>query len=115
MCNGRSDSADTNRGFGGKYTWIVPVLTDEREEAADHFDLEITWFLPYEMVGRDKDLAITTGGDYRYLIPVRGSQAIQNLCLERLYFFGYFASRSNCTRDINYDRGGTFLYLCWQY
>ena len=114
MCNRRSGSADTNKGFGGIYTWIVPVRTDEREEAADHFDLKIAWSLPKE-IGRDKVLEITAGGNYRYLIPVRGSRAIKNLCLFRPFSFEFFNSRSHCTGDINYGRGGDYLYLCWEH
>lgn len=60
--NGGSD--DINRGFKGKYVWLVPRWTLDTDKAATSFDI----FIQKDPVSGWKDLAAGAGGNYRYVV-----------------------------------------------
>jgi len=97
---------DINKGFEGKYVYIKPIYTTTESQGVTSFSLIID---KNSKSGYD-DLAKGTGGDYRYLIPERGSgRKIKNVFLsENVQGDGH-------TGDINKNRGGRYLYLCWYF
>ena len=97
--------------MGGKYTWLIPVFTDRKEEAATSFSVTITNDWPAK-ISKDRDLVRGSKGPSRYLTPHKSSNkpAITGLSFWRPIFS---TSYSSCTSDINEGRGGDFLYLCW--
>ena len=106
-------SADVNKGMGGKYTYVIKVMTTNPAEAATSF----VFFnqntpLPKEYYG--DDYAEGAGGDYRYIkksfdrekSPIRWD----NLKLCR----GSVPHGWGSTTDLNKGRGGDDLYLIWK-
>lgn len=96
---------DINKGFQGKYVFLRPTFTTNRMEAATKFNLLIE-SLPLS----HRDLALGSGGAYRYILPVNDinvTRKISRIWLsEREEGDGY-------TGDINRGRGGRYLFLNW--
>ncbi|KAG6826190.1 hypothetical protein H0H92_000771 [Tricholoma furcatifolium] len=116
-------SDDINAGQGGKYVWLVPVMTTNVSEAITTIDL----FIQGTADPRYPDVSMGAGGPYRYLVPVTQSNTnmfITKLTLARnSYSNGAISNLPNitfvgfpqgATSDINKDRGGDFLYLVWE-
>ncbi|KAG4070498.1 hypothetical protein HA402_005730 [Bradysia odoriphaga] len=110
-------SADINSGFGGDYVWLVPIWTTYMMEGVTkiHFVVQMSWNSTYS------DLAAGAGGGYRYLKmekDIGSSKRIKSVGLLRsskhikdIREFGW----DERTSDINENRGGNYLYLCWKY
>ncbi|KAG6824905.1 hypothetical protein H0H92_005439 [Tricholoma furcatifolium] len=113
-------SADINADQGGKYVWLVPVMTTNVSEAMTTIDL----FIQNTPDPRYPDVTVGAGGPYRYLVPVR--QSSEDLYITRLSLVRATSAISNianvtyiglpqgATSDINAGRGGDYLYLSWE-
>ncbi|KAI0265965.1 hypothetical protein BC834DRAFT_824277 [Gloeopeniophorella convolvens] len=107
---------DINKGFKGKYVWLVPVWGTDTRKAINNVDLVIQG----KADNRYQDLAKGAKGDFRYLIPVHTAnnpQYITDLKLLRTPHStqpdpnsGY----TGTTGDINKGRKGDYLYLIWR-
>ncbi|KAG5352798.1 hypothetical protein C0989_000460 [Termitomyces sp. Mn162] len=114
-------SDEINYMYGGKYVWLVPMMTTMVSEAINHFDLVIT----SNADPHHDDLAKGAGGAYRYLIPVKKTTTdllMTELTLARfssdvhllLSTMFYPHLPKGFTTDINMERGGEYLYLVWK-
>ncbi|KAG5725213.1 hypothetical protein E4T56_gene10119 [Termitomyces sp. T112] len=113
-------SDNINYGFDAKFVWLVPVYTTQVSEALTNFDL----IIQDQEDSRYNDLAAGTGGNYRYLIPVR--QNNQDLFISKLTLVRSASSLDDlfnvtwpglpqgATGNINAGREGTYLYLSRQ-
>ncbi|KAK7461489.1 hypothetical protein VKT23_008663 [Stygiomarasmius scandens] len=110
---GRSD--DINATFGGKYVWLVPEYTSDKDKALTG----IGFVMSDSANSNYNDLAAGAGGKYRYLIPevdASKSQKIGKLDLWRLGDGNTDGIGSKGrTGDLNKDRKGDYLYLGWDY
>lgn len=107
------DGQDINSGFGGQYVYLVAKYTFSRAEAALGFSLHTSYI--EDLNGND--LSKGDGRDlYRYIHthyrpggPSGGYRPVEKVYLsESPMGHGH-------TDDLNKDRGGRFLYLCWTY
>lgn len=97
-----------------RYVWLVPIHTEDADEAATRFDL----YIQEKAQSGWSDLAKGTGGSYRYLRGVPDKNVpdkITNLSLDRANsevkdFGGY----DGHTGDINRGRALSYLYLVWK-
>jgi len=97
---------DINKGFGGAYTWLRPVVTTNRQEAASGFEF---WRQRRPAIGF-LDLAKDTKGDYRYITALtEGGAAVTKVWLQE----NRPGNGDLCTINLNIRRGGRRLYLCW--
>ncbi|KAK1216097.1 hypothetical protein PQX77_021275 [Marasmius sp. AFHP31] len=116
-------SDDTNFGMGGKYVWLMPKYTTDTTRAATSFEIRIQGHPD----SRYNDLAAGGGGDYRYAVTIHDQRTIAkvtNLILFRDN--NRLSSDAICrqvgpsnlwfgaNRDINENRGGTYLWLVWK-
>ncbi|KAJ6078371.1 hypothetical protein N7467_008124 [Penicillium canescens] len=111
------NSADINKGFGGKFVWIIATFNSNQDRAISTVQIQI----------QDKqdenrwDLSAGAGGNYRYLHPLkegtakiteikllRRSEKVEWATVKDLGFQGW-------SGDINQGRGGDFLHLVWKY
>ncbi|CAF3381942.1 unnamed protein product [Rotaria socialis] len=108
-------SDDLNKDFRGKYTWLVAEYTTNVEDAASSF---LIYMQSQEKHGME-DIARGTGGDFRYVVPVknqREKKKINEINLLRssnsvdVVPDGY----SGKSIDINRGRKKDFLYLIWK-
>lgn len=108
-------SSDINKGFNGKFTWLVPTYTDNPDDACTGFIF----------VRQDKalpglgDMAEGAGGQFRYLIVKKELQVrvkVRRVALWRLgsRFDGVPGGFRAKTGDLNEGRGGDFLYFAWE-
>ncbi|PPQ65109.1 hypothetical protein CVT24_003070 [Panaeolus cyanescens] len=101
---------DINKGFGGEYSYLVPVYTENPSEAATAFSITIT---SMEELNAD-DLCKGDGKHERFVYlnahySLSNGPPIKRLSLsEKEEGIGY-------TIDLNKGRGGRFLYLNWWY
>lgn len=110
-------SPDINNGFGGKYVWLVPIWTSSKDESVTN----IHFVKQEDHNDAYKDLAAGTGGEYRYLKMMKDTShtRIKRVGLLRSpkskYIFGdrHKYGWDECTDDINSDRKGDWLHLCW--
>jgi len=109
-------SPDINKGYKGKYVWLVPVWTYKIEEIVTSVHVVIQ----NEKNDKYQDLAAGTGGDYRYLKMIRSSTS--STAIKRVGLLmgttNIYAERNKhgwdgCTEDINAGRQGGYLYVCW--
>lgn len=102
----------TDTLFPGDYSYIEEEYTDKRSEAASGFIFEQTQVEDFHAA----DLSKGDGKKYfRYLhafYTYGGYAAITRVWLSRTKDTTEGDGR---TTDINKDRGGDFLYLCWEY
>ncbi|CAF1623373.1 unnamed protein product, partial [Didymodactylos carnosus] len=64
------NSGDLNKGFGGKYTWLVPEYTTNVKDAATSF----TIYVQSQAKQHWDDIAKGTGGDFRYVKPIKNQR-----------------------------------------
>lgn len=110
-------SPDINKGFGGKYVWLVPVWTSNADKAVTN----IQFVMQSSSNEAYRDLAAGTGGQYRYLKMLKDMShtRIKRVGLLRSpkakYIYGdrHKYGWDECTEDINSDRKGDWLHLCW--
>ncbi|KAA8651011.1 hypothetical protein EYZ11_010971 [Aspergillus tanneri] len=110
--------ADVNKGFGGKYVWLVPVWTNKVSEACSNVGIVIQ----KDVVEGHDDLAAGAGGKFRFLFPqvqdnnsnkitdiqlYRSSDGLTADALSKMGFQGM-------SDDINKGRKGDYLYLLWK-
>ncbi|KAG6889609.1 hypothetical protein C0995_016135 [Termitomyces sp. Mi166 len=113
-------SDEMNYMYGGKFVWIVPIMTTQVSEALTSFDLVIT---PKADPHHD-DLAKDAGGSHRYLIPIKQTSDLfmTELTLARFSSDAHLLLPTmfwpnlpkGFTSDINMERGGGYLYLVWK-
>uniref|UniRef100_T1IMR4 Uncharacterized protein n=1 Tax=Strigamia maritima TaxID=126957 RepID=T1IMR4_STRMM len=109
-------NTDINGGFGGDYVWLVPVWTTNPAEAATSIQV----IIQDGNNGQYKDMAKGAGGSYRYVKMAHDSasnERITELKLWRTPDGGSKPSKNGWnywTGDINANRGGDYLYICWQ-
>ncbi|RYP25855.1 hypothetical protein DL767_008246 [Monosporascus sp. MG133] len=108
---GAVDKEDINKGYGGQYVYLRPQYTSNRNEAACGFSLYTTYV--EDLCAND--ISKGDGHDlYRYInvyhkLDNEGTRVIGSVYLreERM--------GDGQTDDLNKDRGGRDLYLCWKY
>lgn len=109
-CGGKGN--DLNKGFGGKFTYLVAKSTTNRKDAATGFHLVRN---KNSMKGKGRDFAEGAGGDHRYIErETTGNKPILWNTLE-LYRDGknaYSGAKSH-TVDLNQGRKKDFLHLLW--
>ncbi|KAF4540659.1 uncharacterized protein LTHEOB_601 [Lasiodiplodia theobromae] len=109
---GREPHEDLNKGMGGEYVYIVPEYTTNRYEAASKFAVEVT--RNYDLYAAD--VSRGDGKEYfRYLCTAYACdtpEAITRVWLSRKKDTVEGDGR---TTDINWSRGGDYLYLCWEF
>ncbi|KAK7452168.1 hypothetical protein VKT23_012271 [Stygiomarasmius scandens] len=115
---GRSD--DINADFGGKYVWLVPEYTSDRNKALTGIKFVHTKNNNSEY----SDLAAGAGGHWRYLIPEVDPSKSKKICKLELWRSWSSAGYSRAvdiiksdgrTGDLNEDRKGNWLFLGWDY
>ncbi|KZO91091.1 hypothetical protein CALVIDRAFT_542142 [Calocera viscosa TUFC12733] len=109
--------ADINKGFGGKYVWLIPHYTREESHGSTSWAIMITNIV---QSGR-ADLAKGAGGYFRYLDRYSVREKAERIRevylirgkehLEEAKTKGWISGH---TDDINRDRGGDYLYLVWK-
>ena len=107
-------SSDCNKGFGGKFTWLVPTYTSDPNGALTGF-IFVRQDNPVPGLG---DLAEGAGGQFRYIIVQRELQNPAKVTKVALWrrsqgTSGVPAGYRAKTSDINEGRGGDYLYLVW--
>ncbi|KAF4984517.1 hypothetical protein FZEAL_313 [Fusarium zealandicum] len=109
-------SADINKGFGGKYVWLTVHRASNARLMADNIWIDIRGS---SIDNRNDDLASGAGGDYRYL------QWSNNMAASHFVTdVGLWRSDDSQddppngwhhkSADINRGRGGDYLYLVWR-
>jgi hypothetical protein len=100
-----------------RFVWIIATFNSNQDRAISTVQIQI----------QDKqdenrwDLSAGTGGDYRYLHPLKeGSAKITDIKLLRRSEKVEWATVRNLgfqgwSGDINQGRGGEFLHLVWKY
>ncbi|KAF5329226.1 hypothetical protein D9758_018194 [Tetrapyrgos nigripes] len=112
---------DINRGFKGKYVWLIPERANNADEAGTYIQIEIT----SEHHSGQQDLAQGAGGKYRYLHVLHDSNENEKITEAALYRKSNSAgpvtleeaARAGFNRvssDINEGRGGDFLHLIYK-
>lgn len=108
-------STDVNAGFGGEFVYLVPVWTDRVSEAVTSIEV----IIQREENRSFRDLSKGAGGDYRYLKMMRNPYSHTRVTKVGLWRAPNASptpgSRgwNSWTGDINRNRGGDFLYVCW--
>jgi hypothetical protein len=95
----------------------VPEYTIDRDKALTHIQV----FVQDKSDSAYSDLAKGAGGQFRYLKTVANKENSRKITSVKLWRGDSAPSESilkrlqpNCTGDINYGRGGTYLYLFWR-
>ncbi|KIY51637.1 hypothetical protein FISHEDRAFT_56548 [Fistulina hepatica ATCC 64428] len=103
---------DINKGFGGEYVYLVPKYVVQRKFAACGFSLHTSYVEDLNA----NDISRGDGKElYRYIHShykpggPRGGKAVGDVWLSEEQ------EGQGCTDDLNKDRGGRLLYLCWNY
>ncbi|KAH8423406.1 uncharacterized protein LDX57_001165 [Aspergillus melleus] len=116
-------TSDINSGYGGRFVWLQPEWTSDRERAISHLsftksDTEIRNY-------NDITVRVSAKDSYRYIITEReGETKIVNVALLRTP--ENLSSDQILTRikqsgfhhfstDLNQGRGGDYLYVLWAY
>lgn len=114
----RGQSADINKGQGGKYVWLRPIWTDDVSQGITG----IEFVRQAEHNDDYKDLAKGAGGDYRYLKLLKDAQSKRRITEVGLWRSPkdsngnrYPPTDRFCfrTEDINAGRGGDYLFLAY--
>ncbi|KAK0186213.1 hypothetical protein F5146DRAFT_1069856 [Armillaria mellea] len=114
--SGSLGDQDINKGFGGQYVYLVPKYTPNRSEAARAFSFHTTDVedMCADDLSKGDGLAL-----FRYLHahyrpndddwrpPIRNVWLTEEKTPSR--------DENGRTDDLNKDRGGRFLFLCWAY
>ncbi|KAG5715744.1 hypothetical protein E4T56_gene177 [Termitomyces sp. T112] len=116
-------TTDINDTYGGKFCWIVPVMTTNVNEAQTRVELS----LPQKADPRYVNLAQGTKGSQIYLHPIRQSDKnlfVSGVTLARFESDKYSSLNNTIwpglpkgyTRNINRKRQakGQYLYLVWR-
>lgn len=101
---------DVNRGFGGKFVYLVPEWTADPSQAVS----EIKVVFSKDPMPGMVDLAAGAGGLYRYLYMIRPSTPqprITWIDLKRSGQGDLPAGHDWVSEDLNKERGGDFLWL----
>lgn len=110
---------DINKGFGGKYVYLVPRWSSDRHCAADTIEVHIEEHDPEWARHRGlHDVAKGAGGSYRFVVP----QNYNNACkiTEVALWSGSHALErapdcwTDFTSDINRGRGGRYLHVVYK-
>jgi len=124
---------DINRDFGGRYVYSLVVLsTISYDDDFSHVWLTAEFNSnpdyacnSFAIITQDRsddkrqDLAKGAGGQYRYLVPYSVAAERKKVTEIRLFRSDSAveappAGYDGMTRDINIDRGKSFLYLIWK-
>uniref|UniRef100_T1IV27 Uncharacterized protein n=1 Tax=Strigamia maritima TaxID=126957 RepID=T1IV27_STRMM len=109
-------NTDINDGFNGDYVWLVPVWTTNPAEAATSIEVIIQG----HRNDHYSDMAKGAVGSFRYLKMIHdfvSTQRITKLKLWRTPHRDVTPSTrgwKHWTGDINVNRKGDFLYVCWE-
>ncbi|KAL4067473.1 hypothetical protein V8B97DRAFT_1918959 [Scleroderma yunnanense] len=108
--SGSLGEEDINKGFGGQYVYLKPKYTFSRNDAARGFSFHTTYV--EDLCAND--LSKGDGKDlYRYIHahyrPNGDGRPIGQVYLSTI------EDGDGHTADLNRDRGGRYLYLCWKY
>ncbi|KAJ8073636.1 hypothetical protein PM082_011914 [Marasmius tenuissimus] len=112
MSGSSTDHHDINKGMGGECSYIKPEYTDKRSEAAFGFEVEVTKIEDFHAADLSKGDRMTY---FRYLhafYTYGGLPAITKVWISTVKDTTEGDGR---TGDINRNRGGESLYLCWEY
>jgi len=105
-------SSDVNKGYGGKYTYVIKKPTNDVSQAATGFK-----FVQSENA-KDRyggDYASGAGGKYRYIICKRdGTSPIEWDNVKLFRGENSVPQGWSSTTDLNQGRGGDYLYLGWK-
>ncbi|TFK64224.1 hypothetical protein BDN72DRAFT_963364 [Pluteus cervinus] len=111
---------DINAGSGGKYVWLLPKGTDNREQAGNYLHIQIT----EDAIQGRNDLAAGADGQFRYLRVLLDEQGRVKITKVALYRksngegkvtlddaarFGFNRGSTN----INEGRDGDYLHLIY--
>ncbi|KAI2637434.1 hypothetical protein GGS21DRAFT_478126 [Xylaria nigripes] len=116
--------AEINYGFGGRYVWLVPEMTQDPEDACTWTGMETR----KDARPDHPDLAAGAGGLYRYLVFRRDRHIVQKIREVALYRKNSASGAINTpdialltargyngwSNDLNQGRGKDFLYLIWK-
>ncbi|KAJ8508209.1 hypothetical protein ONZ45_g9488 [Pleurotus djamor] len=111
---------EVNRGFGGKYVYLIPVFTNSSNDAGTYVELEIDDSSKEGQV----DLAAGAGGKYRYLSVIRNREDNKKITSMALYRKSHDAGPmkeqeanqlgyDRISEDLNKDRGGDYLHVIY--
>mmetsp|Transcript_29672 Transcript_29672/g.36114 ORF Transcript_29672/g.36114 Transcript_29672/m.36114 type:complete len:292 (+) Transcript_29672:99-974(+) len=103
-------SADVNKGFKGKFTYIVAKKTTNRSDAASGFTFVRS---SNALKGKGGDYAEGAGGDFRYIVRQTGGKPISWGALELFRSGKRYEGKTKHTEDLNKGRGKDFLHLLW--
>lgn len=106
-------SADINRGHGGKYVYIRPLLTSDPTQAISGLALTFT----RSSVSGPNIMEGANDSPFASLVYNQGGTPMTGLFLLRSDFETDFSSLPNFagqTTNINANRGGDCLYLVWR-
>uniref|UniRef100_T1IT88 Uncharacterized protein n=1 Tax=Strigamia maritima TaxID=126957 RepID=T1IT88_STRMM len=109
-------NADINGGFDGDHVWLVPVWTTNPAIAATSIEV----IIQRRENNRYSNLARGAGGPYRYLKMITDSVSNERITNLKLWRSKDKTSKPSLegwkgwTGDINADRGGDYLYICWK-
>ena len=106
---------DVNKGFGGKYVYIKPIITEDKLSASSGFNLVITNNENNNPVAKDvsKGAGDLGAGQFRYIVPRYDDNVLKVKEIKLVESLNN--DFNSCTQDINKGRGGRELYLCWRY
>ena len=107
---GAPSYTDINEGFHGKEVQIKPIWTYDKSKAASGFELVISDI--EDNTTNNENIANGSGGKFRYIIPKYTSYAPK---ITDILIVQDRQQDMNCTDDINKERLGPHLYLCWEF
>ncbi|KAH0604005.1 uncharacterized protein H6S33_007036 [Morchella sextelata] len=105
------DGEDINKGFGGQYVYLVPRYTTHRNKAASGFSLYTSYIEDWCANDISKGDGLET---FRYI----NTHYYLNNSNMRVVGSVYLREKEmgdGNTDDLNKDRGGRYLFLCWKY
>ena len=101
-----SEGTEANSAY---YVFIRPLVTRDRWKAASSFEFVMCSLYQEGM----QDLAKGSAGKYRYLRPVSDNYSRPKITSIELVGEKPTGT-DHCTENINADRDGRPLYLCWK-
>ncbi|KAH8149536.1 uncharacterized protein LAJ45_06164 [Morchella importuna] len=105
------DKQDINKGFGGEYVYLVPRYTTDRSKAASGFSVHTSFIEDLEANDISKGDGSTL---YRYIHTHYYLNNSDMRVVSSVHLREEEMGDGN-TGNLNKDRGGRFLYLCWKY
>lgn len=134
-------SPDVNKGYSGKYVWLVPEWVADKVTQKNFSELSSTVPNPIIIFNNQddaatgirfvsqnekneayRDLARGSGGRFRYLkmlhqptshTRIKRVGLLRSIRSEYIYGDRERYGWDECTSDINENRGGDWLHVCW--